>query len=132
MDPIYYNFTEAYFRRVYLNGSRYNDHCYLWTQFKANETICPGGFIDGHCSLMSNRTDWGYSTGQSITASLILTPLSIAGALLNSLVILALVKTPSLSKEYLAPFIISLAVTDLAYSTLALPIAVAKHSMQYV
>ena len=130
MDKIYTNFSDAYFRKVPLNGSRYHDYCYLKTQFKANGTNCRGGIIDGHCSLLSNETDWSVSPAHSITASLILTPLSIAGTLLNSAVILALLKTPNLRKEYLAPFIISLAVTDLAYSTITLPILVALSSMQ--
>ena len=129
----YLNFSESYFRKVNLSGSSYNDHCYLKTQFKKledDDMDCPGDEIDGYCSLLSDKTDWIYSTGHSITACLFLTPLSVAGFILNFLVILAVVKTPSLRKEYLSSFIISLAVTDLIMSTFTLPILVAKYAMR--
>ena len=82
---MYINFSEFYYRKVNLNGP-YNKHCYLITQFNQdNTTNCPGGIIDGYCSLFSNGTEWIYSTAQSLTFCLRGTPLSIAGALLNFL-----------------------------------------------
>ena len=127
-----HNLSEHYFRKVNLNDS-YHDHCYLKTQLNLSEDNiknCPGDIIDGYCSVLSNETGWIYTAGQSIASSNVLMLLSVTGMFLNSLVILALVKTPSLRKEYLTPFIISLAVTDLIFSTFSLPMLAIRFAMR--
>ena len=135
----------TYFRKMNLSG-RYYDHCYLNTLFEKlgdnNETNCPVGSVvnDGnngrYCSRLSNESDlsnelgWVYSTGESTFTTLVLSLLSIIGFSLNLLVIMALLKSRSLRKEYLTFFIISLVLTDLAFSTFTLPITVARFAMQ--
>ena len=144
IDNFYPNFGKAYFRKVNLSGPNY-DHCYLKTQFervKDNDaTNCPLGSLvidnnDTYCSLLSDETDllsgagWVYSTGESGFTCLVLSLFSIIGFTLNVLVIMALLKSRSLRKEYLTPFIISLAVTDLAFSTITLPIIITRFAIQ--
>ena len=138
MDHFYPNFSGSYFRKVNVSGPYY-DHCYLKTQFQKwedNKTNCTeGGIIhnnETYCSLLSNETNWVYSKGESTVACVVFSLLSIAGFILNLLIILALLKSSSLRKEYLTSFIISLAITDLAFSTFALPIIVAPVSYTHL
>ena len=144
VSNFYPNFSQVYFRKVNLSG-HYNDHCYLRTQFKRLEdndaTNCPLGSLvihsnEKYCSLLSNETDlsnetgWVYSTGESVFTCLVMSLFSIVGFTLNVIVIMALLKSRSLRKEYLTSFIISLAVTDLAFSTFTMPIIIARFAMQ--
>ena len=91
-----------------------------------NETECYEIRNNTYCSVLSNATDWVYSPAESIFAGLGATFQSITGFTLNLLVILALIRTPSIRKEYLTPFILSLAATDMIYSTFTLPIIAAR------
>ena len=72
-------------------------------------------------SELDNSTDYVYSDGESILAGLGATFQSIAGTILNILVIVALLKNTILRKEYLTPAIISLSLTDLLFSVITLP-----------
>ena len=56
-----------------------------------------------------------------VAAGVVVTIGSIGGTLLNLLVIIALFRSPQLRKEYLTPFIISNAMTDLIFSAIPLP-----------
>ena len=56
-----------------------------------------------------------------VAAGVVVTIESIGGTLLNLLVIIALFRSPQLRKEYLTPFIISNAMTDLIFSAIPLP-----------
>ena len=132
MEQIYLNFSGPYYRKVNLNGS-YNDYCYLKTQFeKLTESTpnCPGGVIEGYCSLLSNNTDFSLSKEQFVTFCFLSIPLSIAGAFLNFLIILTLLTTPKLRKETMTPFIISLAVTDFTYSAITLPMHISISALE--
>ena len=140
IDNFYPNISKAYFRKVNFSGLYYN-HCYLKTQFERLEdndtTNCPLGSLVIHnnasyCSLLSNETDlsnetgWVYSTGEGVFTGVVMSLFSIIGFTLNLHVIMALLKSRILRKEYLTSFIISLAVTDLVFSTITLPIIVAR------
>ena len=124
-----------YFRKVTLNES-YLDHCYLNTEFikqDLNEEECLeksyNEIANGSCfkDALGNGTDWVYDPAESIIAFLGATLQSIAGIVLNLLVVIALLRTPNLRKEYMTPFILSLAATDLIYSAFTLPIIAARY-----
>ena len=80
--------------------------CYLYVGKGVNDTST--GFL--------------YTNTESMVGGLVYAFTGIAGFILNFLVIIALMKTPSLRNEYLTPFIISLALTDVLFSALALPL----------
>lgn len=77
--------------------------------------------------MLGNSTEWVYYPAESICAGLGANFQSISGFTLNLLVVLALLRTPSLRKDYLTLFILSLAATDLIYSTVTLPIIAARN-----
>ena len=132
MEPISQNFSEAYYCKVNLSDS-YNNYCYLKTRFTMvtdNVTDYPVGITDSHCPLWKYNTEWVYSPAQELTVLLISTPVSIMGSFLNFLVILTLLKTPKLRKEIISPFIVSLATTDYIYSTLTIPMFIARFSLR--
>ena len=58
---------------------------------------------------------------KNVVAGVFVTIESIGGTLLNLLVIIALLRNTQLRKEYLTPFIISNAMTDLIFSSISLP-----------
>ena len=132
MELISFNFTGSYYRKILLNETGFN-HCYLRTEIlEKHKTECEYKIEydnEGHeqCSVLGNSTDWVYSEAESIVAGLGATFQSIAGSTLNLLIILALLRKPSLRKEHLTPFILSLAATDLIYSTVTLPIIAARN-----
>ena len=72
-------------------------------------------------SKLDYSPDYIYSNGESILGGLGATFQSIAGTILNTLVIVALLKNKSLRQEYLTPVIVSLSITDLVFSTVTLP-----------
>ena len=74
-------------------------------------------------AFLSNDTSFAYTRGQAVFAGLGAAFESIAGTLLNLLIILALLKNSNLRKEYLSLAIVSLAATDLLFSLLVLPVA---------
>ena len=77
---------------------------------------------------LDNKTEYVYSDDLSAAVGGIGALVTgMAGFTLNTLVIIALVKTPNLRKDYITPFIISLALTDLLFSTIALPAKAATY-----
>ena len=87
---------------------------------------------NGKCWSKSNSTSSGYhiqdndgsyllSNIESIIGGVVITVESFGGAILNFLVIVALLRSRQLRKEYITPFIISNAMTDLVFSTITLP-----------
>ena len=83
-------------------------------------------------SKLDNSTEYCYTDGESILAGVGSTFQAIAGTILNSLVILALLKNEHLRKEYLTPAIISLSATDLIFSLVTLPMLAHRYFLQYV
>ena len=89
-----------------LNDSDYNTECYLKVDLK---------------SVLSNETAYCYSTSASVIAGLGAILQSIVGVTLNLLVILALLRTRSIRREYVTPSVVSLSGTDLIFSMFTLP-----------
>ena len=83
-------------------------------------------------SILDDSTDYCYGDEESILAGLGALLQAIAGTILNLLVILALLKTKQLRKEYLTPAIVSLALTDLLFSAVTLPMLAHRYFSQYV
>ena len=81
---------------------------------------------------LDNTTGCVYSEAASMIGGIGALFTAIVGFTLNFLVICALMKTPSLRKEYLTPFLISLALTDILFSAMALPMTSARYFARYV
>ena len=102
----------SHYHLVNLSNSKYNTECYLKVDVN---------------SALSNDTEYCYTTAESIIAGLGATFQSIAGTILNFLVIVALIRTKSIRHEYITPSILSLIVTDLLFSTITLPMLAARY-----
>ena len=87
------------------------DHCWMKVDSQANST-----------RLTSSNPDLVYSVIETNLGGVISTILSICGILLNSVIIFGIARSPDLRQEYLTPTIISIALTDLIYSIINLPI----------
>lgn len=81
---------------------------------------------------LDNNTDYVYSEAVSVIGGLGALITGIGGSMLNLLVIIAFMKTPSLRKEYLTPFMVSLAMTDLIFSAIALPMLAIGYFARYI
>ena len=107
-----HNFSKRHYHWVNLTDSEYNEHCWL-----------P---VDGHNgSLTSNQvrpsdTKYILDGVTTIWAGLGAGIESVLGVILNGLVIVALLKSAKLRRDYLTPAIISLALTDFLFSFLSL------------
>ena len=73
---------------------------------------------------------WVYSDGESIFMGVSSTLQAIFGVILNVLVFCIFLRTPLFRKEYLTPFVLSLASTDLIYSSITLPIIATRNFMR--
>ena len=73
---------------------------------------------------------WVYSDGESIFMGVSSSIQAIFGVILNVLVFYIFLKTPSFRKEYLTPFVLSLATTDLIYSSITLPIIALRYFLR--
>ena len=102
----------SHYHVVDLTGSKYNDKCYLKVDIN---------------SELNSDTSYCYSNTESIIAGLSATFQSIAGITLNFLIIVALLRTKSIRKEYITPSIISLIVTDLLFSMFTLPMMAVRY-----
>lgn len=80
----------------------------------------------------SNVSDhgWVYSDGESIFMGVFSTIQAVFGVILNVLVFYIFLRNPSFRKEYLTPFVLSLASTDLIYSSITLPIIATRNFMR--
>ena len=106
----------SHYHLVNLTGSNTSmDECYL----KVN--------LD---STLDGNTSFVYGTTESVFAGIGSTILAIVGTFLNFLVILALLRSNKLRKEYLTPSVVSLATTDLLYSMLTLPMLALRYFVQ--
>ena len=122
-----------------------DDHCYLKVRlFQPNESdYCPyinasapgrdGVIGEQFCfkPVIENISDigWVYSDEESIFAGICATCQAIIGVALNTLIFCVFLNTASFRKEYLTPFVLSLATTDLMYSLITLPIIAARYFM---
>ena len=72
--------------------------------------------------LQDDDGSFVHSQIQSVIGSVVLALTSISGAWLNFLIIVALLRNSTIRKEYLTPFIISMALADFCYSVFGLPV----------
>ena len=120
-------------------------YCYLWVRlFQKNESdncdyITVNETKEGReispalCfkPVGNNLTDseWVYSEGESIFMGVFSSLQAIFGVALNLLVFCIFLMTPKFRKEYLTPFVLSLATTDLIYSLITLPTIATRYFM---
>jgi hypothetical protein len=78
----------------------------------------------------SYYSDTGFllSENESTAAGMLATGASIPGTILNFLIILAIIRSPELRKEYLAPSVASITVTDFLFSVYVLS-ATSRHNL---
>ena len=95
---------------VTLNTSHYFKMC--WMKIDPKNT---------NITLNSTNPNFIYPATASFIAGLTCAIQSIGGTILNLLVILAIFRSPDLRKEYLAPSIMSISMTDLLFSIYTLP-----------
>ena len=99
--------TEVYsYQEFHLNSSSYFNKCW----YRPESSSLP---ID---------TSFVYIEPVSIAAGFLYCAESAVGAILNFLVIIVLLKSKKLRKEYLSPSIINIALTDFLYSIFVLPV----------
>ena len=109
-----------HFHRIPFNGSNYHDTCWMVVD-NATERF----------NINNTDTSFAYARGQAVFAGLGIAFESIAGTILNLLIIIALLKNSSLRKEYLSLAIVSLAATDLLFSILVILVSSLKFFLQY-
>ena len=130
-DPFYY--------LIGLNDT-HHDTCFLKVRlFESNDSSCP--FIEYRNAttrdlcfepVINGSTGWVFSQAESVFAGVTATLQATLGVVLNLLVIAVFLRTRSFRKEYLTPFILSLAATDLIYSSVTLPIIAVRDFTGYV
>ena len=131
--------SDPFYHHIELNDTRH-DTCFLKVRlFESNESNCP--FIEYPTAtsrdlcfepVLNESTGWVFSQAESIFAGVTATFQATFGAVLNLLVIAVFVRIRSFRKEYLTPFILSLAATDLIYSSVTLPIIAVRDFTGYV
>ena len=116
MEPITRSFRSEiytpYVKLVKLNSSEYFDQCWLHVDPSSTIPI-----------VRSTDPSFVYTPTESIIFGVGYIPLSIMGSVLNLLVMLAILKSPELRKEYLTPSIFSIALNDFIFSICTIPIA---------
>ena len=126
------NASEPFYHLINLQEP-HHEHCYLKVRISEENP--------SSCTYIENRTkhelclipvldashDWVYSPNESIFAGVSATLQAIAGVILNLLVFAVFLRFRTFRKEYLTPFILSLATTDLIYSLVTLPIIAARN-----
>ena len=131
--------SDPFYHPIELNDT-HHDNCFLKVRlFESNESRCP--FIEYRnvtttdlClePVLNGSTGWVFSQAESVFAGVTATLQATLGAVLNLLVIAVFLRTRSFRKEYLTPFILSLAATDLIYSSITLPIIAVRDFAGYV
>ena len=131
--------SDPFYHPIELNDT-HHDNCFLKVRlFESNESRCP--FIEYRnvtttdlClePVLNGSTGWVFSQAESVFAGVAATLQATLGAVLNLLVIAVFLRTRSFRKEYLTPFILSLAATDLIYSSITLPIIAVRDFAGYV
>jgi len=106
---------EKHYIEVALTTSNYFNSC--WTKINP---IAPT------IRALTEDPDFCYSDEVAITTGLFLTLEFIAGSILNFLVILAVLRSKDIRKEYLTPSILSIAITDFIFSAYVIPVSAIK------
>ena len=104
------NANKYYYSNVTLNNSEYNINCF--------RKIGKG---------LDDSTEYVYNEEASIIAGIGATVQGITGFTLNLLIVIVLLKNSNLRKEWLTPYILSLAAADILYSGVLLPILAIKY-----
>ena len=78
-------------------------------------------------AALQEDLDYVYSDFEANILGLIVAFMSITGTILNAFVIFALLRNQEIRKEYITPSIISIAITDLLFCVLCLPV----HSLSF-
>ena len=116
MEPIHLisrsEIDTSYVKLVKINTSDYFDQCWLHVDPSSTIPI-----------VRSTDPSFVYTPTESIIFGIGYIPLSIMGSVLNLLVMLAILKSPELRKEYLTPSIFSIALNDFIFSICTIPIA---------
>ena len=100
------------FHFIDLDGeSKYFEKCWKHTFNETND-------LSGH----KEDLDYVYSDFEANILGLIVAFMSITGTILNAFVIFALLRNQEIRKEYITPSIISIAITDLLFCVLCLPV----------
>ena len=97
--------------QVGIDSDGYYDQCW-WTLNDTNETA----------STAPSKTASVYSEAEAGFATAVFALFSVVGAVLNFLMIIAIVKNKKFRKEYLTPTLVSILVTDFVFSIYYLPI----------
>ena len=104
--------------KVQLNNSDIHDYCW-WTLRGQN------------VSIAENDTSFAYSDVEANLGGVIFGLESAAGTLLNSVLIVALLKNSEIRKEYITKTIISILITDFLFSVFFLPIQSLRFFKRY-
>ena len=99
-----------------INTSDYFDTCWMKIDHKATSSI-----------VLSRNPDYVFSETESTTFGLLNTLFSIAGALMNFMVFLVILRRPDVRKEYLTPSLLSIAMTDFVFSIITLPLEASSY-----
>ena len=89
------------------NTSKFFECCWMMVDPKTQDE-----------AVLSRDPGYVYSSAQSTLAGLLAMLLSIVGAILNFLVICAIIRSRSLRKEYLTPSILCLSIVDFIFPEL--------------
>jgi hypothetical protein len=109
--------TYPYYVSVPINISSSENHDSCWMR-------CDASYPPEYY----NDTDFLLSESQTTLAGILATVACIPGAILNFLIILAIIRSPDLRKEYLAPSVASITVTDFLFSVYVLA-ASSRHNI---
>ena len=104
--------------QVEIDSNGYYDQCW-WTL--ENETS----------PNVTRKTASVYSEAEAGFATGVFALFSVVGAVLNFLMIIAIVKNQKFRKEYLTPTLVSILVTDFVFSIYYLPIVSSSYYIRY-
>ena len=104
--------NDPYVKLVKINTSEYFDYCWLKVDPSSTDPI-----------VRSTDPSYVYSNTESILFGVGYIPLSVIGSVMNLLVILAILRSSELRKEYLSPSILSIALNDFIFSISTIPMA---------
>ena len=106
---------EKHYFEVPLHTSKYFNSC--WTKINSEEQSFRALTEDpGFC----------YSDAVAIITGLLITFESVIGIVLNVLVILAVLRSKDIRKEYLTPSMLSIAITDFIFSACVIPVSASR------
>ena len=104
--------------QVEIDSNGYYDQCW-WTLENETSLTAP------------SKTASVYSEAEAGFATAVFALFSVVGAVLNFLMIIAIVKNQKFRKEYLTPTLVSILVTDFVFSIYYLPIVSSSYYIRY-